>query len=300
MTGDLLAAAAAWVLLPAGVFWTAVTPAGGRLEVSGTLAQGAGCAVLTVDPATLHTSLGRGVCAMHAPRFVYDRKSQLVKVFVGRRLAFRYSDASDSKPVWTASARSLWIYDVATDDGPLLLRYSFAGRLLQRVRFPRLYKPVLAANRAGAFLMANPSGGVPGERTAALYFVSPRARAPRVLQHGTRAALWMATHGGALWLGTITGTNVFKLWRYDGTSGRTLWTRRSSFLLQPTYGGGALWSVSAPYCAEQVRAVRIDARTGAERTVATVPLLDCNQLGAAAWYRGSFWFVDGDKLYRVR
>jgi hypothetical protein len=298
--GNLLAAAVAWVFLPAGAFWTSVAPAGGTLQVSGTLAQGAGCAVLSVDPTSLHTSLAGGACSPHAPRFVYDRASQRVKVFVGRRFAFRYSDASDSKPVWATAGGSLWVYDVATDSGPLLVRYSFAGRLQQRVRFPRLYKPVLAANAAGAFLMANPSGGVSGERTAALYYVSPRATAPRVLQHGTRAALWMAAHGHTLWLGTVTGTTVFTLWRYDGTHGRTLWTRSSSFLLQPTYGGGALWSVAAPYCAEHLRAVRLDPLTGAEQTVATVPLLDCNQLGAGAYYRGWFWFVDGDKLYRVR
>jgi hypothetical protein len=36
------------------------------------------------------------------------------------------------------------------------------------------------------------------------------------------------------------------------------------------------------------------------RTIANLPLLDCNQVGAGAYYRGWFWFVDGDKLYRVR
>jgi hypothetical protein len=30
-----------------------------------------------------------------------------------------------------------------------------------------------------------------------------------------------------------------------------------------------------------------------------VPLLDCNQVGAGAYYLGRFWFVDGNKLYEV-
>jgi hypothetical protein len=183
----------------------------------------------------------------------------------------------------------------------MLYRYSVGtARLQQRVRFPRLYKPVLAANDAGAWLMANPSGGVSGERSASLYFVSPRAGHPRVLQRGTRAALWMTGHGNALWLETVTGVRTFTLWRYDGTRGRVLWTKSQSTLYGTSYGNGALWGVSARYCGERARAVRIDAQTGAMRIVADVPLLDCNQIGAGAYYRGWFWFVDGDKLYRVR
>jgi hypothetical protein len=29
-------------------------------------------------------------------------------------------------------------------------------------------------------------------------------------------------------------------------------------------------------------------------------LLDCNFAGAGVYFRGAFWFVDGDKLLRVR
>jgi hypothetical protein len=222
-------------------------------------------------------------------------------VRVAGRRAFRYRDSSDAKVTWAYGGDSLWIYDVATSDGPLLFRYSLrTGRLQQRVRFPRLYKPVLAANDAGAWLMANPSGGVPGERTAWLYFVSPRAERPRVLATRARAALWMTGHAGSLWLETVTGVHTFRLWRYDGTRGHLLWTRRQSTLEGASYGAGALWGVSAAYCGERVRALRIDAQTGATHVVADVPLLDCNQVGAGAWYRGWFWFVDGDKLYRVR
>jgi hypothetical protein len=110
----------------------------------------------------------------------------------------------------------------------------------------------------------------------------------------------MTGHGNALWLETVTGLHTFTLWRYDGTRGRVLWTRRQSTLYGTSYGDGALWGVSAAYCGERIRALRIDARTGAAQVVANVPLLDCNEYGAGAYYRGWFWFVDGDRLYRVR
>jgi len=299
MGGNLLAAAIAWVFLPAGAFWGNVTGEHGKVLVWGYAQKGNECIVLTVDPRSRHTSLAGRNCAETTSRLTPDVGETTVRV--GGRLAFRYSDASDTKVTWAYGGGSLWVYDVATSDGPMLFRYSLrTARLQQRVHFPRLFKPVLAANDAGAWLMANPSGGISGERAASLYFVSPQAKRPQVVQRGARAALWMTAHGAALWLETVTGFHTFKLWRYDGTHGRVLWTKSHSTLYGTSYGDGALWGVSAAYCAERVRALRIDARTGATHVVANVPLLDCNQIGAGAYYRGWFWFVDGDKLYRVR
>ena len=299
MGGNLLAAALAWVFLPAGAFWSNVTGEHGKVLVWGYAQRGSACFVLTVDPRSRHSALGRRSCAHPTSLLTPDVRLNAVRV--GGRLAFRYSDSSDAKVTWAYGGGSLWIYDVATTNGPMLLRYSLhTARLQQRVPFPRLYKPVLSANDTGAWLMANPSGGISGERTASLYFVSPHATRPRIAQRGARAALWMTTHANVLWLETVTGLHTFTLWRYDGTRGRVLWTKRQSQTLYGTsYGDGALWGVAAPYCGKRVRALRIDARTGTTRVVANVPLLDCNQLGAGTYYRGSFWFVDGDELYRV-
>ncbi len=294
-----LVTALAWVFLPAGAFWGNVTGDHGKVVVWGYAQQGNRCFVLTVEPRSRHSALASRSCARVTSALAPDVGWSTVRV--AGRLAFRYGNSSDAKVTWAYGGGSLWIYDVATADGPMLVRYSLrTARLQQRIRFPRLYKPVLAANDTGAWLMANPSGGISGERSASLYFVSPRATHPRILQRGARAALWMTGHSSTLWLETVTGLHAFRLWRCEGTRGRLLWTRRSSFLYGTSYGAGALWGVAAPYCGERVRALRIDARTGAIRTVATVPLLDCNQVGAGAYVRGWFWFVDGDKLYRVR
>jgi len=294
-----------WVFLPAAVFWIAVTPIHGKLVVSGVDDRGPKCAYLSVDTQSRRTALRRGDCSQTGrltPRVLPLRAhTQWQDVRVGGRLAFRFRDASDTKVTWTYGGGSLWVYDVWTQHGAQLVRFSLeSGRLEQRVRFPKLFKPVLAANDAGVFLMANPSGGVSGERAAALYFVSTRASRPRVLQRSARAALWMTAHGRTLWLETVTGTKTFELWRYDGSHGRLLWVRDRSSLFGATYGGGALWGVAAGYCAKTVRVLRIDAATGASRIVARAPLLDCNQVGAGAYFRGAFWFVDGNELERVR
>lgn len=294
-----------WVFLPAAVFWIAVTPIHGKLVVSGVDDRGPKCAYLSVDTQSRRTALRRGDCSQTGrltPRVLPLRAhAQWQDVRVGGRLAFRFRDASDTKVTWTYGGGSLWVYDVWTQHGAQLVRFSLeSGRLEQRVRFPKLFKPVLAANDAGVFLMANPSGGVSGERAAALYFVSTRASRPRVLQRSARAALWMTAHGRTLWLETITGTKTFELWRYDGSHGRLLWVRDRSSLFGATYGGGALWGVAAGYCAKTVRVLRIDAATGASRIVARAPLLDCNQVGAGAYFRGAFWFVNGNELERVR
>jgi len=296
----------AWVFLPAAVFWSSVVPMHGKLVVTGPLDRGPKCGYLTVDPRSRHSSFAKGACVRNRVRVVIDRHSQWWPVYVGKRLAFRYEDGSDTRPVSATGGGSLWLYDVLTKQGPQLLRYSLkTGRLQQRLRFPvRLFRPVIAANDTGAWLMAAVNGGVSGQPTVALYHVTNRVT---VVQRGpARAAMWMTTHGRTLWLETVAGTHTFKLWRYDGMHGRLLWTRHSPGLMNTVFGGGssygdgALWGVAAPYCAKTVRVLRIDAATGALHTVAREPLLDCNQYGAGAFYGGSFWFVDGNKLFRVR
>jgi hypothetical protein len=289
----------AWVFLPAAVFWSSVVPVHGKLVVSGPLDRGPRCAYLTVDPVSRNSALRKGACTMYHFRTFWNGHQPWTNVYVGSRLAFRYQDASDTRPVSTTSGDALWLYDVFTERGAILQRWSLAtGTLQQEIRFPiRLWRPVIAANSAGAWLMAATNGGEDGTDRVALWHVS--SRGVSTLQRGARAALWMAARGRALWLETVTGYHMFKLWRYDGTRGRLLWTRQQSYLMSPTLGGGSLWSVSARYCAKNVAVVRIDPSTGATTTETTVPALDCNQLGPGAYYRGSFWFVDGNKLFRV-
>ena len=287
------------IALPAAVVWIAVTPLHGKLVVAGNSNPGQTCAYLTVDPVSRHSSLRKGTCAIFGYRVYWNGRQPWTDVYVGPHLAFRYQDASDTRPMSAMSGDALWIYDVATERGPILQRWSRAtGTLQQEIRLPvRLFRPVVAANKAGAWLMAAPNGGEDGSGTVALWHVT--SSGVTSVQRGSRAALWMAARGRTLWLETVTGTRVFKLWRYDGTRGRLLWTRRHSYLMGPTFGGGSLWSLSGRYCATSVNVDRLDPSTGAIATVATVPQLDCNQLGPGAYLDGAFWFVNGNELQRV-
>jgi hypothetical protein len=294
-----------WVALPALVLWGAVAPVHGKLVVSGPLDRGARCGYLTVDPASRHSSFAKRACGTGAVR-VLNLPSQWTPVYVGHRLAFRYQDSSTSRPVSATSGDTLWLYDVMTRRGAVIQRWSLkTGQLVQELRFPvKLWRPVIAANAAGAWLMAAVNGGVDRETASPLYHVTTRISA--IPRSAARAALWMTTRGRTLWVETVAGTHSFKLWRYDGTRGRVLWTRRSSLLVNTVFGGGvaygdgALWAIAAPYCAKTLRVVRIDGGSGATTTVARTPLLDCNQYGGGAYYNGSYWFINGSELFRTR
>jgi hypothetical protein len=109
----------------------------------------------------------------------------------------------------------------------------------------------------------------------------------------------MTGRGRTLWLETITGLRDFRLWRYDGTHGRLLSAHAPPYLWSTSYGDGALWGASAPYCGKRVRALRIDARTGAATAIGNLPLLDCNVAGPSTYFHGTFWFVDGRRLFSV-
>jgi hypothetical protein len=288
-----------WVALPAAVFWLAVTPTHGKLVVSGPLARGPSCAYLTVDVKTRHTSLRKGACTSDRIRVAYDRRSEWTKVFVGPRLAFRYRDGSDTRPVSARSGDALWLYDVYTDRGPILQRWSLAtGTLQQEIRFPiSLWRPVIAANADGAWLMAATNGGEDNTGHVALWHATSRGLS--VVRRGPRAAMWMVARDRTLWVETVAGFHSFSLWRYVGTHGRKLWTRRQAYFVDPTLGDGALWSASGQDCGKTLGVVRIDERSGATTSVETLPQLDCNQIGPGAFFDGAFWLVNGTELDRV-
>jgi hypothetical protein len=287
------------ILLPAAVVWSAVTPMHGKLVVSGPLDQGPRCGYLTIDPVSRHSSFAKAACMRDGVRVVV-KNAPWWPVYVGRRLAFRYQDSSTSRPVSSVHGDTLWLYDVGTQRGPIIQRWSLRRDTLeQELRFPvKLWRPVIAATDDGAWLMAAPNGSESDSPSSArLWHVTDRLTA---VQRGPRAAMWMATHGRTLWLETITDLRTFKLWRYDGARGRLLSAHAPPALWAASYGDGALWGVSARYCGKRLRALRIDGRTGATTTIADMSLLSCDFGGPGAYYRGWFWFVNGNELLRVR
>ena len=304
-----LAAVVASVALPSGAIWSNVIPAGGNVVAWGIANPGSGCVWLTVDPRSLKSRKSRGPCATPekeaygiAPVISRNLKSFQSTVYVGGKVAFRYGEYSDTKAVWAYGGGSLWLYDVATTKGPLLLRYSLAsGALEQRVRMPKLFRPLLAADADGVWLMAGVSGGVSRQTVSALYLVRPGATKPVVVDRKGRAALWIVANRHTLWVETVTGTGVFSLWRFAGTRGKLLHSGNHGDVYAATYGGGALWGWgnTAP-CGGRVPVMRIDGKTGAARVVVRVPRLGgCSQPSGDLYVGGAFWFVNGPRLFRV-
>ena len=237
-----------------------------------------------------------------APAITLDPKSGRSTVRVAGKVAFRYSEYADTKAVWAYSGSSLWLYDIATAQGPLLLRYSLAsGALEQRVRMPRIVRPMLAANADGVWLMAAVSGVFTGQKVAALYFVRKGATAAQVVQRQGYGALWIVANRHTAWVETVTATGTFSLWRFAGTKGKLLHRGGHGDLYAATYGAGGLWGWgnTAP-CGGRVPVLRIDGKTGATRVVARVPRLGgCSQPSGDLYVGGAFWFVNGPRLFRV-
>jgi hypothetical protein len=225
----------------------------------------------------------------------------------------RYQDGSDTRPEWTYGSGSLWLYDVDSERGSELLRFSsLTGRLEQTVAMPKLYRPVIAADADGLYLMAAVNGGVGGPGPAALYYVAPGAGSAAIIHREGRAALWITANAHTVWTEIISGTSHASLWRFDGRRARAkrLWQRTISTGPVATYGGGSLWAVtpiwagrySAQCKSETVS--QIDPTTGREKIIATVAasgycglILDPQGL---TFFKGTLYFLSGSRLYRVR
>jgi hypothetical protein len=322
---SLLAAIVMALVLPSGNFDN-VQSAGGRLLVSG--GNGGACVLLSVDPASLKARRSGSSCTRPlrspypaVPVVIPNPRSpwQTVRIaHVGSSVTYgpvvmRYQDASDTRPVWMYGPGSLWLYDVDTQRGPELLRFSsLTGRLEQTVAMPQLYRPVVAADDDGVFLMAAVNGGVSGPGAAALYYVAPGARSALIIHREGRAALWITAHAHTVWTEIISGTSDVALWRFDGPEqkAKRLWRQTINVAPAVTYGDGSLWAVTATWdgrysaqCKSE-RVSQIDPATGHEKVVATVAasgycslILDPRGL---TFSDGALYFLSGTRLYRIR
>ena len=307
-----LAALVASLWLPAGGTFTSVQPAGSALFLSGFADRGPGCIWATVDPVQFRlVRAHRGTCAAAAratgrltPSIVYDPKSQWQDVVLSNgRVVFRYQDSSDTKPQWVYGPDSLWIYDVNTEAGPVAVRVSLAsGRIVQRTPMPKLYRPVLAADADGLWLVAATNGGL-GTGPQALFNIVPGATTPTVVHRGGRAALWLLAREHTVWMEQIAGTSTVSLWRFDGMRERRL-AKPRFFGAAAVWGGGSVWVAGANRRCNHELVVRVDPGTGRASPVANVATGSCEPLGydpqGLIFSRGSLFFVDEPWLHRIR
>ncbi len=318
----MVAALVTALALTPGVF-DSVQPAGGHVLVSGST-TGRACVWLTVDPTTLQGTQSRGSCARprHAAHPVvpvvipnaYSQWQSVRIVHAGASVnVMRYQDGSDTRPVWTYGPGSLWLYDVSTTRGAVLLRFSStSGRLEQTAAMPRLFRPVIAADDDGLYLVAAVNGDDARPGPVALYFVAPGARRPTIVHREGRAALWITAHRHTVWTEIVSGKSTAALWRFDGPSAHAtrLWRRATGAAPVATYGAGSLWAVApvweGRYSAQctSARVTRIDAATGRQTLIATVPSSGyCSLLfdpQGLTFTRGALYFLSGKNLYRVR
>lgn len=299
----VLATLIASLVLPAGgVQWWSIEPAGHSILVTGSPPTGSLCEFYVVDTTTVK---GRGTyrrschkppVSAHrlAPVVVLSRTSQYYAVTVAGKVVMHYEDGSDTRPQSLTYGRSLWLYDVATSDGPEVLRFDAnSGRLLQRTAMPRLFRPVMVANGDGLWLDPATNGGIDGVSVVPVLHVRFGASTPDVVHRGGRAAMWMAASAHTVWFEQIAGRSSVSIWRIDHTTVHLL-ARSRTIGFQSAYGDGKLWELT---CGGMEHLLRVDPDTGSLTPVGQFPK-SVNYCDASMTFAGGKVFVlEGQKLY---
>lgn len=302
----VLAALVTTLTLPfGGIQWWTVAPAGHSVLVTGSPPTGALCEFYVVDVSTAkgrgpyERPCGRPPVATHpiVPVVGSSRDMFHVPVSVAGKVVFRYEDASDTRPQYAWYGRSLWIYDVATTQGPVAFRFdAHTGKLLQKTAMPAMERPVMVANGDGLWLDPATNGGISGVDVVPVLHVPFGASKPTVVYRGGRAALWMAASAHTVWFEQIAGTRSVSLWRIDRTKVRLLARPRQIGYLG-AYGGGKLWELTCG--AEKERLLRIDPDTAVLTPVGQIEKSTyCEASMTVAG--GDVFVLDGQKLYVYR
>ncbi|MGH9047000.1 MAG: hypothetical protein ACRDVW_06765 [Acidimicrobiales bacterium] len=199
-----------------------------------------------------------------------------------------YSFGSDSRLVTAYGGGWLWVYDVATPNGPEVLQVSAAsGQVADTIAMPRLFRPVVVANDAGLWV-GNSIAGSSGPATSpSLYHVAPGSTTPiAVLTDTAGAVCWMVGSDEDLWVSvpaaiptacsseqTLEGFNgsdiepVF-MTTLSGFEPTWMVNNESAVIGNQTDG---LWTASYVQSQDVIQFIRINPDTGAEAVVATVP-----------------------------
>jgi hypothetical protein len=185
----------------------------------------------------------------------------------------------DSAPTWTYGGGDLWLYEWDNPGGVDLMRLSATtGDVLQRLRVPKVWHPVLAYNDEGLWVAPSGQSG-----SSELYLVAPGATAATPVFHfpDHGFAKWIVGSGDALWLNPQPGpvSDVGVVWMLRGPEAKPVWhVPESASLVQvfETLGdsgmvgdaGDGLWA-APPTAYDEQQVVRIDAMSGALSIEAT-------------------------------
>jgi len=180
----------------------------------------------------------------------------------------------DSAPTWIYGGGDLWLYEWDNPGGVDLMRISATtGDVLQRVRAPKVWHPVLAYNAEGLWIAASGQTSSP----MPLYLFAPGATQASAVFHfaGDGFAKWIVGSGDALWLNAQPRPvrDVGVVWMLRGPEAKPVWhVPESASLVQvfETLGGSGmvgdaadgLWA-APPTAYDEQQVVRIDPMSGA-------------------------------------
>jgi len=258
------------------------------------------CYSVWVDPTSLVLSDERsGSCADPAlegrqvlPVFAIDKKSSRVLVHQSAvvRIAHVVSHSpgytlgpvvmtfpafawGDSAPTWIYGGGNLWLYEWDNPGGVDLMRISATtGAVLQRLRVPKVWHPVLAYNDEGLWVAPSGQSG-----SSELYLVAPGATAATPVFHfpDHGFAKWIVGSGDALWLNAqpraVSDAGV--VWMLSGRGAKPVWHAPESVSLVQVFetlgdsgmvgdAADGLWAAPPTEYDEQ-QVVRIDPMSGA-------------------------------------
>jgi hypothetical protein len=278
----------------------------GRLLLSGTVGTLAHptCVTVPVDPRTLALGQAAGQSCGDpdlagepvAPVNTYLPESNGATIRIARwdphirrastgPVVMTYGHSSDANPVIAYGGGWLWVYDVATTNGPEVLQVSEAtGQVVDTITAPTLYRPVMAADDDGLWLGNTVQGSSSPE---VLYHVPPGGDgATGVLPSGPPGptenhVIWLLATGHSVWSGIGPTYTEQTIWRFDGP-GATPVFHVPDKGLDPTVvvgdGTTGLFSVGPypPFGSDIVSSprvqdvVRIDPASGAETVLDSI------------------------------
>lgn len=270
-----------------GLLLTGVTDANGESPESSPLST---CVAAPLDPQSLAVGpvrvgscgdpllTGRTVEAVDTPSPRSNNATVSINVAdpaTGRvtdgPVVMTYGSFSDTRPVIAYGTQWLWIYDNSTTNGSELLQVSASsGEVVDTVRMPALYRPLLAAGTGGVWV-ANSIGGSPAP---ALSYVGAGSSAPNVVIAATNVPIcWLQADGTSAWVGAGLQNACAKqdVERFVDSGSTPLFSVPGNFLPFTVIGDetDGLWTVQLTAGVQQI--VSIDPRTGAESVAGTLP-----------------------------
>ncbi len=283
------------VALPSSGYFNQITVAASGLLVTGVTPATAGsalplCVTAPVDPQTLAVGrvrtgncgdprlFGQSIEVVNSPILQTNNASLSINSLdpTSGRTAYgpvvmTYASLSDTRPVMTSGGQWLWIYDVSTTNGPVLLQISEqSGAVADTIPMPSLSRPLLAADNGGVWI----ANSVEGSSAPALFYATAGSSAPRVVVPSTDVPIcWMVASGTGAWVGTgVQACAKQDVQRFVDDSDAPVFTTSGTFLPFTVVGNesDALWTMQYLSPSKEM-IVRIDPDTGSESVVATVP-----------------------------